>query len=152
MSVGPFPAAPLVARLIERVPRAKVVGTVADLTTALNPETPPNASPALYVVINERGKPIKYTGPGVVVQDCEVTVGVVLLVRNAQGERLGTGARTLADLVITDIRAALLGWTPTDAFNALSFLAGRDDSYRTGWYAGQQMFRTDYRMQQQVTP
>lgn len=152
MSVGPFPVAPLVARLIACVPRAKLVGTAADLATALSPETPPNASPALYVVIDERGAPVKYAGSQLVVQNCEVTIAVVLLIRNAQGERLGTGARALADLLITDIRAALLGWTPADAFNAIHFIASRDDSYRTGWYAGQQMFRTDYRMQQQVTP
>lgn len=145
--VGPFPVEEAVEHLRQHVALAKVVGIAADLDAAL--ESPPNASPALYVLADERGGPVKYGGP-VVVQNVDVQLKVVLLVRNVREERTGAGARRLADQVITQIRAALVGWAPSEAMNALSFIAGRDDRFRAGWYAGQQIFRTDYRIQNQV--
>lgn len=147
--VGPFPASDVEARLKAKVPLAKVVGTAADLDAAL--ENPPDANPALYVIVEERGGPEKFSGP-MTVQNADVQVKVVLLVRNFTGERLGTGARKKADELITQIRAALIGWAPSSEFNALTFSAGRDDRYRAGWYAGQQIFRSDYRIQNQATP
>ena len=147
--VGPFPASDVAARLKAKVPLAKLFGTAADLDAAL--ENPPNASPALYVLVEERGGTEKYSGP-MTVQNADVQVKVVLLVRNVTGERLGTGARQKADEVIAQLRAALIGWSPSPDFNALTFSAGRDDRYRAGWYAGQQIFRSDYRIQNQVMP
>lgn len=145
MAVGPFPLAEIVERLRVRVPAAKTVGLVADLNAALN--TPPNAQPALYVLCSERGGPAKYTGPGCLIQNCQVQITVVLLVRHASNERTGSGARSRANEVLAQVRSALIGWTPDDAYNALTFRSGRDDHYQAGWYAGQEVYDTDYRIQ-----
>ncbi|MCR6661828.1 MAG: hypothetical protein NVV60_01440 [Luteimonas sp.] len=147
--VGPFPAESVMQRLKATVPLAKIIGNAADLDTALQAQ--PNTSPALYVVIEERGSPPKYTG-NVVIQNMDVMVKVITLVRNASGERLGTGARKAADDVIAETRNGLIGWTPADAFNALYFVAGRDDRFHGSWLTSQQIFRTDYRIQKQATP
>lgn len=154
MSTGPFPVPPVIERLASQVNAAKSVGTAADLETAL--ETPPNASPALYVLIEERGGTAKTApgraGPsdGPYVQIVDVVIKLVLLVRSARGERLGTGARELADQVIGQARQALLGWSPEAAFEPITFRAGRDDSYRGGWLAAQQIFHSRYHLRVNV--
>lgn len=153
-SVGPFPVATVIARLEAQVSAAKLVGTAADLDTAV--ETPPNASPALYVLAEERGgtvkaSPAKVSEPDApYIQIVDVMLKLVLLVRSVRGERLGTGARELADLVIGQSRLALLGWSPEIAFEPISFHAGRDDSYRGGWLAVQQILRSRYHMKVNV--
>ena len=148
MNVGPFPVEDVIERLDARVPLARIVGTSADLASAV--DTPPNASPALYVLSSERGGAIKYSGP-VTQQNADVALTIVILVRNVAGEKRGLGARKLARQVIAQVRAALIGWTPDDAFNGISFSAGRDDRYRAGWLALQEIYRTDYRIANQVT-
>lgn len=142
--VGPFPTEDTILRLRQRVLLAKLVGAAADLDTAL--DSPPTTTPAVYVVTDERGGPVKYTGP-VVIQNVDVQIKVVIFVRNVREERLGVGARKLADQVIEQVRDALIGWVPCDAMSALHFAAGRDDRYKGGFYAGQQVFRTEYRIQ-----
>jgi len=145
--VGPFPLAEVIDRLKAHVPLAKVIGTAADLDSAV--EIPPNANPALYVLTEERGGEGKYSGP-VTIQNVEVILKVVRLVRSASGEKHGRGARKKTDEIAGQIRAALIGWTPGDAFEAITFQSGRDDQYRSGWLAGQELFRTQYRIQHQA--
>jgi len=149
MTVGPFPLAGVIARLRAKVPLAKSIGTAADLHTAL--ETPPNAQPALYVLAEERGSPAKYSGQATI-QNVDVILKIVRLVRSASGQKHGRGARELADQIAGEIRAALIGWTPGDAFEAITFQSGRDDSYRSGWLAGQELFRTSYRIHTEAAP
>lgn len=147
MNLGPFPVALAIARLRVLVPMLELVGNAADLRTALDAK--PNKMPAAYLVAEERGGQIKHTGP-VAQQNVDVTLQVVLFVRNAGGERAGTGARAEMDALITQVRGALFGWTPGAAYNALSFVAGKDDLYGSGVLVSQQIFRTDYRLSQQV--
>jgi len=149
MGVGPFPVAGVIDRLRKQVPLVKSIGTAADLHTAL--DVPPNTSPALYVLIEERGSPAKYSGQ-VTIQNVDVLLKVVRLVRSASGQKHGRGAREQADQIARQIRAALIGWTPDDAFEAITFQSGRDDSYRGGWLAGQELFRTSYRIQTEAAP
>jgi len=149
MGVGPFPLAEVLERLRTHVPQAKSIGTAADLHTAL--DVPPNTQPALYVLAEERGSPVKYSGQATV-QNVDVVLKVVRLVRSASGEKHGRGARKKSDALTGEIRMALIGWTPGDAFEALTFQAGRDDSYRGGWLAGQEIFRTSYRIHTEALP
>jgi len=149
MTVGPFPLAVVIDRLRAKVPLAKSIGTAADLHTAL--DVPPNTSPALYVLAEERGGPGKYSGPATI-QNVDVLLKVVRLVRSASGEKHGRGAREKADQIAAQIRTALIGWTPDAAFEAITFNAGRDDSYHGGWLAGQELFRTSYRIQTEAAP
>lgn len=150
MSVGPFPVSAVIERLRESALVLLEVGDAADLTTALAQQ--PRVNVAAYVTAAELGKPIKYSG-SIAIQNCDVTVRVVLFVRNFAGEATGSGARQQMDSeVIPAVRKALFGWTPDDAFDALSFQAGRDEKFAAGWLVSQQIFATDYRMTQQVTP
>lgn len=150
MSVLAFPVADVIARLAAKVSLAKAVGAAADLQAAI--KTPPNVKVALYVLAFDRGGDIKYTGPGLSVQNVNTQLQVVVLVRHSAGERVGAGARKLADDVIAQVRGALVGWAPADAFEAISFRAGRDDNYLAGWYAGQQVFDTAFRIHNEVLP
>lgn len=150
MSVGPFPVSKVIERLRELAPALLEVGDAADLSTALAQQ--PRVGVAAYVTAAELGKPIKYSG-AVAIQNCDVTIRVVLFVRNFAGEATGSGARQQMDAeVIPAVRRALFGWRPDDAFDALSFQAGRDEKFTAGWLVSQQVFATDYRMSQQVTP
>lgn len=150
MNLGPFPVVDVIDRLIQRAPVLLQVGDAADLTTALAQQ--PRVAVAAFVTAAELGRGIKYSGP-LALQNCDVTIRVVLFVRHYGSEATGSGARQQMDReVIPAVRGALFGWTPDDAFNALNFQAGRDESYAAGWLVSQQVFATDYRMSQQVTP
>ncbi|WP_313036457.1 phage tail terminator protein [Stenotrophomonas acidaminiphila] len=148
--LGPFPVAKALERLSARAPVLKLVGDAADLVTALNQQ--PRVSPAAYVTSAELGRAVKYTGP-VAQQNCDVTLRVVLFVKNYAQQATGSGARhELDSLVIPQVRAALFGWAPNDVFDSLHFQAGRDEPYAAGWLVSQQVFGTNYRMSQQVMP
>ncbi len=148
MSTVIFPIEPVIERIKASVPLAKIVGDAADLEAAL--ESQPNASPAIYVVRSENGSPAKYSGQ-VTIQNVGVQLTVALLVRSSAGERMGSGARVLFDQVAEQLRVALVGWTPDDAFVPITFLASRDDRFKTPWKAGQEIFQTNYRLQNQPT-
>lgn len=147
--VGPLPVATVIARLKAKAPVLKLVESVADLRTALDQR--PNKAPAAYVLSAERGGQIKYTGP-VAMQNVEVDLQLVLFVSSSRSEGTGAGARELMDQVLQQTRQALFGWAPSDAFEALTFRASRDELYGGGWLVAQQVFRSGYRMSQQVQP
>ena len=145
MSVGPFPVAVAVDRLKAQVPKLRFVCNSADLRSAL--KTAPNAVPAAYVLVEEKGdKPNVATG-GVVVQMVHVAVQVVLFVKNYAQEAVGSAARRDMDALLADVRTALVGWRPTDKFVALSFQAAHDESYDAGQLIAQEIYRSQYRIQ-----
>ncbi|HDS1622434.1 TPA: hypothetical protein QEL29_000730 [Stenotrophomonas maltophilia] len=146
MTVGPFPVGAIVARLQEQAEVLLEVGSAADLSTAL--EQQPKTAVAAFVTSAEVGKPSKYSTNALHIQNVDVTIRVVLFVRNYAGEATGVGARDQMDKeVIPAVRQALVGWTPVDAFDALSFQAGRDEAFKAGWLVSQQVLTTNYRMQ-----
>ena len=148
MSVAPFPVDEVIERVQSRMQLIKTVGDAAGLLAALKAN--PKVAPAVYFTTAEIGnRANKYTGP-VTIQNCDVTLRCVLFVKNLRHQDSGAGAAREMRLVIEELRSILYGWTPSDAFNALSFQAGRDESYEAGWLCNQQVFGTDYRMQQQV--
>lgn len=148
--IGPFPVADVLDRLRLKCPALKLVGDAADLATAL--AQAPRVVPAAFVTSAELGRPVKYTGPSPQ-QNCDVTLRVVLFVKHYGAQDTGSGARREMDSeVIPQIRAALFGWTPDDAFNSLHFSAGRDENYHAGCLVSQQVFGTDYRMKNTVKP
>lgn len=148
MSVAPFPVDEAIARIDQRKQRIKLVGGAAGLLVALKAK--PKVVPAVYLTSAEvGGSGNKYSGP-VTIQNCDVTLRCILFVQNSRGQEIGAEAAKEMRLVIEELRSILYGWTPNDAFNALSFQAGRDESYEAGWLCNQQVFSTDYRMQQQV--
>lgn len=145
--VGPFPVEDTLARLKNRAPILKIVADAAGLAAAL--ASNPRNAPAAYVLTEERGGAVKYMGT-VAHQNVGVSVQVVLFVRSAAEENTGAGARELTTQVVTQVKAALFGWSPGDAFGQLAFQAERNEPYAAGWLVRQLIFASDYRMSQQV--
>lgn len=148
MTTGPFDVALAMKRLSDHAPIFNLVGTAADLRTALAQD--PRSTPAVYVVAQERGAEVKYSGPTVVHQNVGVALQAVLFVRNAKSEGDGTGAAAAMTDCIKQLRAAWIGWAPDDATEAVSFQAGRDESYKGGHLVNQQIFSTGYRYAHEV--
>lgn len=142
--VGPFPLAAAIERLHAQVPTLRLVGTAADLRTALDAK--PNATPAAFVLKEESSRPAAGASNGVLVQMCSVSVQVVLMVQNVRLGAAGEGARQQMDSLIQAVRGALLKWSPdnTRFFHGLSHLASRDESYSGGWLVAQEIFQTRY--------
>lgn len=145
--LGPFPVGDAIARLEAQAPLLKVVAGAAGLTTALAAQ--PRNAPAAYVLAEERGAAIKYMGP-LAQQNVTVSLQVVLFVRSAEKETAGAGAETRMQQVEAQVKAALFGWCPSDAFDQLAFQAQRTEPFQNGWLARQLIFTTGYRMSQQV--
>lgn len=148
MTTGPFDVADAMKRVSDHAPIFELVGTAADLRTALAQK--PRRTPAVYVVAQERGRPVKYSGPTLVQQDVEVALQAVLFVRNVNNERTGAGAAAEMADCIRELRAAWIGWAPDDTTDAVSFQAGRDESYDGGHLVSQQIFATAYRYAHEV--
>jgi len=144
-SVGPFPLAPVLKRLREQVPALRLVGTAADLRTALDQQ--PAATPAAYVVRQERARRTAGASGGVLIQEMGVDVIVVLYVRNQAAAATGEAAAAEMDALIAAVRAALLNWAPTPAFDPLSQNASRDESYRGGLLCVQELLSSRYRLE-----
>jgi hypothetical protein len=144
-SVGPFPLAPVLARLRVLVPALRFVGSAADLRTAL--EQQPAATPAAYVVRQERAKRSAGASGGVLIQEMGVDVIVVLYVRNQASAATGEGAAAEMDALIAAVRNALLNWRPDAGFDPLSQNASRDEMYRGGLLCAQELLSSRYRIE-----
>lgn len=148
--IGPFPVASTITRLAEHCPALLQVGDAADLATALNQQ--PDRDVAGFVTAAEIARPPKVTGP-LVMQDVAVTIRVVLFVRRYDEADTGSSARRQMDAeVIPQVRAALIGWTPDDAIEAINLQAGRDEGFKAGSLCVQEVFNTSYRLVNQVQP
>lgn len=144
-SVGPFPLAPVLVRLREQVPALRLISSAADLRTAIDQQ--PNATPAAYVVRQERAKRSAGASGGVLIQEMGVDLAVVLYVRNHAGASNGEGAAAEMDAVISDVRRALLNWRPAEGFDPLSQNSSRDEYYRAGLLCTQELLSSRYRIE-----
>jgi hypothetical protein len=144
-SVGPFPLAPVLARLRALVPSLRTVGSCADLRTAVDQQPP--ATPAAYVVRQERAKRSSGASGGVLIQEMGVDLIVVLYVRNQAGAATGEGAASEMDALVASVRGALLNWAPAAGFDPLSHNASRDESYRAGLLCTQELLSSRYRLE-----
>ena len=144
--LGPFPVSEVITRLQDQAGQIlHQVGSAADLATALAQE--PRVDSAAFVTIAERGRGIQTSG-SVARANVDVTLRVVLFVRHVGGAADGSAARAEMDSnVLPAVRAALFGWSPSDAFDSLQFVASRDESYKPGWLVCQEIYTTDYAMQ-----
>lgn len=147
---GPFPSADVEARLTNQVKQLRLVGNAADLSTAL--KQAPNAVPAAFVLRSERGDRPKGFTSGTLVQNINVSLQVVLWVRNYAKARTGSGARADMDRLQTGVRKALIGWQPSPEFDTLSLDAERDENFTGGALVTQSVFRSQYRLQTEVNP
>lgn len=141
---GPFPLAPILNRL-RTVAALRFVGNAADLRTALDQQ--PAAVPAAFVVRQERARPAAGASGGVLVQQMDVDVIVVLYVRNSAGAASGEGAAGEMDATATAVRTALLNWRPSDGVEPLTMNASRDEGYRGNTLIAQELYRSRYRIE-----
>jgi len=144
---GPFPAAAVLARL-RSVPALRLVGGAADLATARNQQ--PKTVPAALVVTSEAARLPAGASGGQLIQQVEVTLNVVLFVRNVAQQDSGAAARAEMDALVATVRGALLNWTPAAAFEPIHLRASRDEAYELGQLVVQELYRTTYRLT--VTP
>lgn len=142
--IGPFPIAPVIERLA-LVDQLRHVGTCADLKTALSQS--PRAVPAAYVVRQERARPSAGASGGVLIQQMDVDLIVVLYVRNKAAADSGAAAAAEMDALIAAVRGQLLNWRATAGVEPLTQNASRDDSYKGGELLAQELFRTTYRIE-----
>lgn len=149
MSVTPFPAGAVIARLRSKVSLLRDVGSAADLATAL--KTQPKALPCAFVLVEERGGEPGGASGGVLVQPVAVSVQVVLMVLNVRTTDTGSAARDDMDALATAVDGALVNWTP-GVGNPLWFQAGRDERFAAGLLVHQRIYRSNRRNQVNRNP
>lgn len=142
--IGPFPIAPVIERLAA-LQQLRHVGTCADLKTALSQS--PRAVPAAYVVRQERAKPSAGASGGVLIQQMDVDLVLVLYVRNQAHAASGAAAAAEMDALIAAVRGQLLNWRPVAGVDPITQNASRDDSYKGGELIAQELFRSHYRIE-----
>lgn len=144
MTLGPLPLAPVVTRLQTQVAAIRTISAAADPRIALR-QSPPQ-TPAVYLLVHERGLPKKgYTG--LFVQDAEAFLQVIQFARNYSQAATGAPARDDMDALSEDVRGALIGWTPASAYVPFELHLAKDEAYEGGLLCRQQVFRTRYRIQ-----
>lgn len=146
--LGPFPVSDVMDRLKATVADLRQVGNAADLRTALDQK--PRAVPAAFVVVQEQGRPSAGASGGVLVQQVDVSINVVLYLRNYAEAEAGAAVSRDAQALTASVRAALLNWSPSAEFHPLTLQAGRPESYRGGNLVVQEIYRSQYRIE--VTP
>lgn len=142
--LGPFPVAAVITRLKETASRLRIVDGAADLDTARR--TSPKTTPAAFLVTTESAQAPAGATSGQLIQRVEVSIHVVLFVRNVAGQDIGASARGEMDTLITDVRAALIGWSPSSDIEPISLRAARDEAYELGQLVVQEVYRTHYRL------
>jgi hypothetical protein len=145
--IGPFPLAPVIQRVRDMVPRLKLVGTAADLRSAVGQALPTASLPAAFIVRQERAIRTAGASGGVLIQQMEVDLIVVLYLRNHASEKTGSRAASEMDQLVPDMRAALLNWTPVPDAVPITFNASRDQAYEAGTLIVQELFKTAYRIE-----
>ena len=141
--VGPFPVADAIERLRAEVPELKIVSGAADLGTALAQQPP--AVPAAYVLCEDTSREAHGYTDDTLAQDTRVVVQVVLFVRNAAQQNVGTAAERDMAALATKVRLALLNWSPTPGeILSLQSLAGRNESFKGAMLCRQEIFRSGY--------
>jgi hypothetical protein len=147
VTLGPFPTAPVIARLVALVPALKAVSHAADLQAAIDGAATASIAPAAYVVIGERGERPAGASGGVLIQQVAVAVQVVSIVRNFARAATGADARAEMDALLAAERAALINWSPGAEFKAIWFQAGRDEIYKGGALITTHIYASGYRIQ-----
>lgn len=142
--IGPYPTDPVVTRLAA-LSALRHVGNVADLQTALAQK--PRAMPAAYVCRQERALPSRGASGGVLVQQMQVDVIVVLYVQNHAGAATGAAALAQMTALIADVRSQLLNWRAAADVEPLTMNASRDESYDAGLLVSQELYRSGYRIE-----
>lgn len=140
MLAGPFPVEAVIERL-RTLGALRLVDGSAALEQAL--KVPPRASPAAFVVSQERGRrPADFTDA--YAQPMSVSLVVVLWVADSSASA-GVPAMTLIE---RQVRSHLRGWSPPAPFEPLWVSNSGSDAYLGGHLTRQVIFGCDYRDQE----
>jgi hypothetical protein len=145
MTSGPFPVAPVIERLQADAPMLKIVSQAADLRTAL--EQQPPATPAAYVVRQERPRRSAGASGGQLIQEIDVTIAVVLFCRNHATAASGAAAAQEMDALIAQVRRALLNWSPGQPFDPFAHGGSEDNNYRAAQLSCNEFYTSRFRIQ-----
>lgn len=104
--LGPYPTEAVIAHA-RTLPEVKIVGGLRDFVEAQN--TPPRASPALYVLREERGEPA-LGASGQVIQPIAATIKLILWMRHAGNAELAEASMSSFEKAV---RKAFFGWSPS---------------------------------------
>lgn len=139
--LGPYPVEKVIERLA-LVSALRIVGGVADFETAKT--TPPNNSPAAYVLGEETGQRLgDYSSQ--LRQRLAVVVKVVLWVRHAGDAATGSKAVAAMTALEADVRSALFGFAPSASnFEPLAIKASGADQYYGNHLIRQVLFESNY--------
>lgn len=111
----------VIERLKANIPALRNVSTAADLASA---KIDAKQFPCAYVLLlAEQGGAARYM-TGLVAQQRIQRIGVVLAVRNVR-DAVGSAASVDMDALRTQTDAALFGWKPDEAHEALIFSSGK---------------------------
>lgn len=132
-------------RITAKVSGLRLVGAAADLDAAIG--SSPKAVPAAFVLASERGQKPAGASGGVLMQQIDVAVQVVLMVRNLRDSATGSQARADMDAITDAADAALLNWPPSIEHDPFWFDAGRDERFDGGLLVHQRIYRTRRRNQ-----
>lgn len=151
MSALGLPIAPVIDRIKTQVPELRLVAGTAELVTALEGGQGVQ-SPSAYVALarEDAASPVGASG-GVLIQQVNVSLGVVLCVRNYKRADLGGAAGADLESIRDKVRAALLNWLHPAADLATSLQTGSVRHYDKGTLWWQDIYRTRYRIEASTT-
>lgn len=130
----------ILQRAMSRASRVRTWGLSPDLASAI--DQAPAQTPAVYMVVSERGQADPGTGfSGHFEQGIAAQVDWVVMVRN-----YGGAAAVLAEMnaTIEELRASLVGWTPPGCDAPLRHGTRTDQRYGSGVLISQEMHTTEY--------
>lgn len=144
--VGPYPVDEAMAQL-QGVTRLREVGACGDLATALSQS--PRALPAAYLVLREDGHEPRGATGGVLIQQTDVHLCVVLYTQNFRDQATGAAARADMTALVREVRQRMLNWRPASMTSAhpLHFKASRDELAKAGLLVVQEIYRSHYRIE-----
>jgi len=128
----------VVAYLKASVPALKQVGAAAQFQNAV--EANPKATPAAFV-ISLGDDPLPSAMADQVIQRVNMTLGVVLVVRNLSDTK-GVAAGQDMEVLRAQVKAALLGWQPAPEFDPLQRGRGALLAFKDGHMWWQDIYLT----------
>lgn len=149
MNAAPFDVGLVIARLKAQVPTLRKIAGAADYATVRGLNDFP--APCAYVLLaKEKGEP-RPTGHAVpgsqvrTVQRAVVTFGLVTAVRNYRESDLGYQGKDSLEMILRQIRDALIGWAPqVDGTDVCSFIQGSLTQYDAGTLLWTDVYQTKH--------
>ncbi len=143
MSSGPFDITQIAERLRTQVTLLRQIGEAADFAAALER---PGALPAAFVLLAREDAKPKAGGSSIAIQAIDVRFGVVLALQHYRTGERGSAQTASLRTVITEVRAALMGWLPAadSEVQKIDLVSGQLIRYDQATVWWQETFSTRY--------